>query len=406
MSCDSPVDDAGAFRQRIEKLETRVGRLVAVIALQRTLLRVSGFSLEQSRLPDGSAKESVLRAVAQAKRTLRLTSILRILRLSPARYHGWKQAEQECGLDDRSSCPRSTPTQLTPTEISTIKEMVTSDEFRHMPLATLALYAKRIGKVLASASTWRRLARERGWLRPRKRIYPAKPKIGVRATRPNEYWHIDVTVIRLITGVKVYLHAVIDNFSRRILAWKLAERLDPITTCEVLAEAGNEIAAVPTVVADSGIENVNGQVDELVDAGVLRRVLALVEVTFSNSMIEAWWRSLRHQWLYLHMLDDFSNVMRLISFYVLQHNTVMPHSAFNGQTPDEIYFGTDRQVPTELAAAQQAARKQRLADNRAARCDVCMPTDLPPMNAPPATKALRLQGCRNCARPATQCLGQ
>ena len=66
-------------------------------------------------------------------------------------------------------------------------------------------------KVFASASIWSKLARERGWRRPRTRLYPAKPKIGVRATRPNEYWHINVTVIRLITGVKVYLHAVIDN---------------------------------------------------------------------------------------------------------------------------------------------------------------------------------------------------
>ena len=68
----------------------------------------------------------------------------------------------------------------------------------------------------------------------------------------------------------------------------------------------------------STVENVNGQVDELVEAGVLRRILALVEVAFSNSMIEAWWRSLRHQWLYLHMLDSFNGVKRLIGFYVKQ----------------------------------------------------------------------------------------
>jgi hypothetical protein len=54
-------------------------------------------------------------------------------------------------------------------------------------------------------------------------------------------------------------------------------------------EAGKEIGCVPTVVADSGMENVNGQVDELVKTGVLCRILALVEVAFSNSMIEAWW---------------------------------------------------------------------------------------------------------------------
>jgi len=60
------------------------------------------------------------------------------------------------------------------------------------------------------------------------------------------------------------------------------------------------------------------------------------------SVIEAWWRSLRHQWLYLHMLDSLGSVKRVTAFYIEQRNTVMPHSAFLGQTPDEIYFGTGR----------------------------------------------------------------
>ena len=47
------------------------------------------------------------------------------------------------------------------------------------------------------------------------------------------------------------------------------------------------------MLADAGVENVNAQVDNLITAGVLRRVLALTELKFSNSMIEAWWRSLK-----------------------------------------------------------------------------------------------------------------
>ena len=54
------------------------------------------------------------------------------------------------------------------------------------------------------------------------------------------------------------------------------------------------------MLADAGVENVNAQVDDLITTGVLRRVLAFTELKFSNSMIEAWWRSLKHQWLFLH----------------------------------------------------------------------------------------------------------
>ena len=60
-------------------------------------------------------------------------------------------------------------------------------------------------------------------------------------------------------------------------------------------------------------------------------------------MIEAWWRALKHQWLFLHSLDSATTVRRLVEFYVQEHNRVLPHSAFRGQTPDETYFGTGMQ---------------------------------------------------------------
>ena len=81
--------------------------------------------------------------------------------------------------------------------------MVTADEYRHVPTSTLAVLAQRLGRVFASASTWSRLVRTRGWRRPRTRVYPAKPKVGLRATEPNQYWHIEVTVIRLLDGTKL-----------------------------------------------------------------------------------------------------------------------------------------------------------------------------------------------------------
>jgi hypothetical protein len=69
----------------------------------------------------------------------------------------------------------------------------------------------RIGRVFAAPATWARLIRERGWRRPRQRVYPAKPKTGIRASRPNEIWHIDMSVIRLLDGTRTYLHAIIDT---------------------------------------------------------------------------------------------------------------------------------------------------------------------------------------------------
>jgi hypothetical protein len=90
--------------------------------------------------------------------------------------------------------------------------MVTSPEYRHVPTGTLALLAQRLGTVSASPSTWYGLVRKYNWRRPRLRVHPAKPKVGLRTT-----------VIRLLDGIRAYVHAVIDNFSRRILAWRVAD---------------------------------------------------------------------------------------------------------------------------------------------------------------------------------------
>ena len=62
------------------------------------------------------------------------------------------------------------------------------------------------------------------------RLYPPKPKLGFRATAPNDAWHVDATIIKLLDGTKAYLYAVIDNYSRKILAWTVAERLNPTNT--------------------------------------------------------------------------------------------------------------------------------------------------------------------------------
>ena len=127
-------------------------------------------------------------------------------------------------------------------------------------------------------------------------MHPAKPKVGLRTTRPDEMWHIDTTVIRLLDGTRAYLHAVIDNFSRRVLCWRVADTFAPDSTVAVLLEATQgttRTASTPVVVADAGVVNVNAQVDALIATGVLRRLLAFTELTFSTSMIEAWWRSLK-----------------------------------------------------------------------------------------------------------------
>ena len=361
------------LEREVVVLRKRNAKLIAVLRLLVALMSILGITLARRRITDGAGKKRLLRAVERSRNALSLRVALRILGLSSSRYHSWSR-EEDCALDDVSSCPRSHPQQLSSDELRVVKDMATSQDYRHVPTGTLAVLAQRLGKVFVSSATWYRIVRHHRLRRPRRRVHPAKPKVGIRASAPNELWHIDTTVIKLLDGTRAYLHAVIDNFSRRILAWKVSERFDPTNTVATLVEATRSMAPAgtqPTVLADAGVENVNAQVDELIGSGILRRLLAQTEIAFSNSMIESWWRTLKHQWLYLNTLDSLSSLRKLVEFYVAEHNTRLPHSAFRGQTPDEMYFGTGAHVPPELASQRMAARAVRLERNRAVSCENC-----------------------------------
>ena len=368
-----------SLRRELVVLQLRVRRLTALVRIAWAILRVVRPDFSNVRFSRTDRKR-ILDAIYRSRRALTLRRALRLFGVSPARFHAWKSEDRACEITGTATCSRKSPQRLTVEEVNCMREMVSSPEFRHVSMGQLALLAQRMGRVFASASTWCRVTRERGWRRPRLRFHPARPEVGIRSTRPDEIWHIDTTIIRLLDGTRTYLHAVIDNFSRRILAWRLSDRFDVTNTVTILHEAESKRSdrtETPIVLADAGVENVNKSVDEVVESGVLRRILAQTEIRFSNSMIEAWWRSLKHQWLYLHRLDRVDALRDLIEFYVGEYNSKLPHSAFRGQTPDEKYFGKNRDIESELAASRATAQQARLERNRGRTCSACRPVSRP-----------------------------
>ena len=91
----------------------------------------------------------------------------------------------------------------------------------HVPTGRLAVLAQRLGKVWASPSTWYRLVRQNGWRRPRLRVRHER--------------------LRLLDGTRAYLHAVIDNFSRRILAWRVADTFAPVNSVAVRCATSRQL---------------------------------------------------------------------------------------------------------------------------------------------------------------------
>lgn len=361
---------------KVHELTRKVRKQSAIIGLLTNLLNVRGGKLHGDRLPHGDDKTAIVKAIGVAARVIALQRVLRIVGLSSSRYHAWRNRAEGCGLDDLPSCPKLSPNQLTRQEVGAMKEMVESQDYKHVAVQNLALLAQRLGNVFASASTWYAAIREHGWRRPRKRVHPRKPRTGLRATRINQFWQTDASVIRLTTGIRIYVQAIIDNFSRKILAWRVSESLSSETTRELLIEAMQHLPNEPDtpqvfIVTDGGTENM-GKVDELLNSeSRLHRLIAQADIVFSNSLIEAFWLQLKHAWLFMHTLDSVAGVTRRVKFYVDQHNTTVPRAVLLGRTPDEVYFNLAEDLPGRLVERRRLARQARVATNRAVSCMRC-----------------------------------
>jgi len=103
-----------SLQQEILSLRRLNDKLRAISAILIAALKVSGFSLANHRLPDNGQKARLLQAIDRSRRCLPFRAVLRLLRLSPARYHRWKRPQQACELDDSLTCPKTSPQQLTP----------------------------------------------------------------------------------------------------------------------------------------------------------------------------------------------------------------------------------------------------------------------------------------------------
>jgi hypothetical protein len=89
-------------------------------------------------------------------------------------------------------------------------------------------------------------------------------------------------------------------------------------------------------------------------------------------MIEDWFRSLKHNWLFLNSLGGLAAVERLVAFYVQQHNEVVPSAALDGRTPDEVFRGEAADLVEQLREKHQVAIAERMAANRRLECGDCV----------------------------------
>ena len=131
-----------------------------------------------------------------------------------------------------------------------------------------------------------------------KKVWVSPEGLGLRRVKATWPDGKSLTIIRFLDQFRVYLHGVADNFSWKVLGWRLESSISVGTTRQMLLEAIRQLRRTGECIngmTDGGSENfVFGAGDEV--CKVAERVVGQVDVAASNSMVEALWSQLRHRW--------------------------------------------------------------------------------------------------------------
>ena len=194
---------------------------------------------------------------------------------------------------------------------------------------------------------------------PRHRIYPYLLR-GLAITRPNQVWAMDITYIPMALGF-VYLAAVVDWFTRRVISWRLSITMETNFCIEALEEAFSRNEKPEIFNTDQGSQFRGPQRQVFVVGvkftseaftGLLKKHGIRISMDGrgrwrDNVFVERVWKSIKYEEVYLHAYETVRQARTSIGKYLEFYNSIRPHSSLSGFTPDQAYFN---RLPESMAA--------------------------------------------------------
>jgi putative transposase len=164
--------------------------------------------------------------------------------------------------------------------------------------------------------------------------------LDLEIVRPNQVWATDVTYIPMRHGF-LYLVAIMDWFSRYVLAWRLANTLDTSFCLEAL-EGALEINTPEIFNSDQGSQFTSHDFTDMVKAAGARMSMDGKGRCFDNIFVERLWRSVKYEEVYLNDYVEVIDAHDGLGSYFNYYNLERPHQSLTNMTPAEVYFGKER----------------------------------------------------------------
>jgi putative transposase len=166
-------------------------------------------------------------------------------------------------------------------------------------------------------------------------------------TRPNQVWAMDLTYIPMARGF-VYLAAVIDWFSRKVLSWRISITMEKAFCIEAVEEALARYGKPDIFNTDQGSQFTSAAFTGLLLGNGIKISMDGKGAWRDNVFVERLWRSVKYEEVYLHAYDSVAQARTSIGRYIDGfYNSRRPHSSLGRRTPDQAYFN----LPTPILAA-------------------------------------------------------
>jgi len=356
----------------LKKVHNAMTRIYVSISDDLELFKHGFYRIKETR-------RKIVLAVESVREVLPFEKLMNLFKISASTYNTWlSEVRYVCEDSPLKRCRRWYSKQLTQADVKIIEKMLTCKEYMYWSVYSVSRYAVRHNILAACPQTWHKYKKLLGI--ERKKIKKKKYEIGIRAKEPNKIWHSDFTLYRTEDKVLNYIYIVMDNFSRKILAWLIAQSRDMKYQKQVLKIAYDEaIKKEPdlkvNLIVDGGSEHHNIVINDflkMVD-GQITQLTALKDIAQSNSIVEAFHRLHKYQYIFPFdkTLNNSGQLVSHMKWSIPDYNDVRPHHALKGLTPAESY---DRKPFIDFAPMMQEAALRRQAENRekANHCVVCM----------------------------------
>ena len=160
---------------------------------------------------------------------------------------------------------------------------------------------------------------------------------------PNQVWSADITYIRLREGF-VYLVAVIDWYSRKVLSWRVSNTLESTFCVEALEDAITGYGKPDIFNTDQGVQFTSHKFTELLESHEIAISMDGKGRALDNVFIERFWRSLKQEKIYRMELESVKEAKQAIEEYMAFYNTLRPHQSLDYKTPHAVYNYSPEQL--------------------------------------------------------------